>query len=72
MDPLHPRREGHPCSPAELCAQRTVQAAQKLMLQPDHIPPVSAEQELLEYMREMKLKSYGHAGSLLCTLYTTS
>lgn len=72
MDPLHPRREGLPCSPAELRAQRTLQAAKKLMSQPGKIPPVSAEQELFEYMRQMKLKSYGHAGSLLSTLYTTS
>jgi len=72
MGPLHPRREVLPCSPAELRAQRTLQAAEQLVAQPGSIPPMSVEHELREYMREMKLKSYGHAGSLLSSLYRTS
>lgn len=72
MDLLHPRREEFPCSPGELRAQRTLQAAGKLMRQPGQVPPASAEQELLDYMREIKRKSYGHAGSLLSALSAAS
>lgn len=72
MAPLNPRRAGLPRNSAEARAQRTLQAAEQLVSQSGRTLPTSAEHELREYMQELSLKSYGHAGSLLSSLYRTS
>jgi len=57
---------------AEARAQRTLKAAEQLMAHPTPAAPVSAEHQLREYMQEMSLTRYGHAGALLSRLYGKS
>lgn len=62
-------------TPAEARAQRTLQAAERLLVKPTPAAPaapVSAEHQLREYMQEMSLTRYGHAGALLTRLYGKS
>jgi len=57
---------------AEARAQRILQAAERLMAHQAPTTPVSAEHQLREYMQEMSLTRYGHAGALLSQLYGKS
>ncbi|CAM4100603.1 hypothetical protein [Bordetella muralis] len=61
---------------AEARAQRTLQAAERLLAKPTPAAPAaaaaSAEHQLREYMQEMSLTRYGHAGALLSRLYGKS
>lgn len=57
---------------AEARAQCTLQAAERLLTKPAPAVPVSAEHQLREYMQEMSVTRYGHAGALLSRLYGKS
>ncbi|OZI48768.1 hypothetical protein [Bordetella genomosp. 4] len=57
---------------AEARAQRTLQAAERLLAEPTPSAPASAEHQLREYMQEMSLTRYGHASALLSRLYGKS
>lgn len=64
---------GNVTSAAEARAQRTLQAAERLLAPPaPDTPdtPVSAEHQLREYMQEMSRTRYGHAGTLISELYS--